>query len=205
MGDIRNNVIEIGTAIIIFLIALSPFYLNAVILFIIHYLAFIAIYEIGYFLNDTISIQHEKIPNKRLTVNYSNLFSIIFILVRLFFFISITYYLSYQSYYIWYIFYIFLLVVFVLHNYFKNPNYKLATFQMLAFLRCIAPFFAIIDYYYIFLIGNLVALTYVPYRSLGYMKKKALSVDSIRRDYVFRILIFIIPVLFFTMLILIKL
>ena len=45
---ILQFICEIGTSIIIFLFLLKPLYLDAIFLFILHYLAFISLYEIGY-------------------------------------------------------------------------------------------------------------------------------------------------------------
>lgn len=196
--------LEIGSPLLIFLFFFNSLSFEIVILFLYHYLAFVSLYEIGYFINDTIAVNYENKPNKRLKGFNSKFFLLFFILIRLVLFIFITFHLNYEYNSLWLIFYLFLLIVFSFHNFIKKIHYKFITFQMLAFLRFIAPFFIILDYYYLFLIGNLVALTYVPYRTLGYIKKKKLAYEKIKRDFYFKFLSFSVPMLFFLIIILFK-
>ncbi len=195
---------EIATSIVIFLIFFKPFYPEALILFFFHYLAFVSIYEIGYFINDKIAVKFEKKPNKRLNGKISNFFTFFFIIIRLISFVFISFYLNYENNYIWWLFYIFLIFIFSLHNLLSEINYRIATFQILAFLRFVAPFFIVIDSYYFLLVGNIIALTYVPYRTLSYMTHRKISYKSMNRNYLFRLLIFILPTLFFIMIFFLK-
>ncbi len=192
-------IFEIVTSLVIFLFLLKPLYTEAIILFLFHYLAFISIYEIGYIINDTIAIKFEKKPKKRLNIKKSSLFVLLFITVRIITFIFISFYLNYENNFLWWFFYIFLILIFTLHNFLRDINYRIATFQILAFLRFVAPFFSVVDFYYFLLIGNIVAMTYVPYRTLSYMTHRKISYEYISRNYIFRILIFVLPTLFFVM------
>ena len=192
--------LEIGFALFIFFFFNSLSF-EIVILFFYHYLAFISLYEIGYFVNDTIAVKYENKPNKRLKKFNSKLYLLFFVLIRLVFFVFITLHLEYENNNLWLIFYLFLLIVFSLYNFLNKTYYRCITFQMLVFLRFMAPFFIILDYYYLFLIGNLVALTYVPYRTLGYIKSKKLAYEKIKRDLNSKLLAFIVPILFFLLII----
>lgn len=196
--------LEIVTSIIIFLVLFKPFYLDALTLFLFYYLAFISVYEIGYFINDTISTKYENKPNKRLDNKKSFLFIFFFIIIRLIFFILISFYLDLEHNYIWWFFYIFLILIFTLHNLLREIYYRIATFQILAFLRFIAPFFFILDFNYLLIICNIVALTYVPYRTLSYMSHRKISYRYISRNYLFRLLIFVLPTIFFIMILILK-
>lgn len=196
--------LEIVTSIIIFLFLFKPFYLDALTLFLFYYLAFISVYEIGYFINDTISTKYENKPNKRLDNKQSFLFIFFFIITRLIVFILISFYLDLENNYIWWFFYTFLILIFTFHNLLSKIYYRIATFQILAFLRFIAPFFLVLDFYHLLFIGNIVALTYVPYRTLSYMTHRKISYKYINRNYLFKLLIFVLPTLFFIMLLILK-
>ena len=196
--------LEIGSSLLIYLFIFNSLSFEIMILFLYHYLAFISLYEIGYFVNDTISVNYENKPNKRFKEFNSIFFLLFFIFIRFTLFIFITLHLAYENNSLWLIFYFFLLIVFSFNNFFKKIYYKFATFQMLAFLRFIAPFFIILDYYYLFLIGNLVALTYIPYRTLGYISSKKLAYKKIKRDFYFKFLSFFMPALFFLLILFFK-
>lgn len=192
---------ELGFAFIILFYHFNFSLLNAFFNFFFYYFAFISIYEIGYYINDTISIKNEKNPTIRFKSYNSNLPILIFIFIRLSFFIMITLHLNIENNYSWWFFYIFLIIIFLMHNFFREVQYKLISFQMLAFLRFVAPFFLLIDFYLLFLIGNIISLTYIPYRTIGYLNQKKIN-QKIKRNLKFKFLIFSIPILFFIILIL---
>lgn len=112
--------------------------------FVLAYLAFISLYEIGYIINDFISIKFEKKPRKRLgSWNPSQIIIYIWIIIRVAVFVLLTYILGVSNSLEWWIYYFVLAGTFFLHNVLKVKEYKIFTFISLAFLRFYAPLFFI--------------------------------------------------------------
>ena len=160
------------------------------VLFLIGYICFISIYEIGYFMNDVYSIRYEQKPRKRLGENFNpnNLSILTWIGLRLVYFGVGTWYIQ-QNYYhadflrftpplpfwqVWTVFYVCLSVVFYLHNTLNSKGLKTMTFLMLAYLRFWAPIFIFLQPDQLSQLSLAVFVNYVFYRTLTYMESKDL-------------------------------
>ncbi len=148
---------------------------NALKYFGLGYLAFIALYEIGYIFNDYFSIKFEVNPRLRIkNIKISLADIIIFIALRISVFLAISYYLKVYSNYSWWIFYIALALMFYLHNILKSKPLKTFTFSSLAFFRFYAPIFPFLAIAGIINTLPGVILFYIFFRTLTYMDSKDL-------------------------------
>jgi len=161
--------------------------ISAVSNFILAYLAFISVYEIGYIINDFISIKFEEKPRERLgNIIISDATIYAWILIRVITFLFLTHYLHLLSSLNWWIFYAVLIGTFALHNVLKKKEFKILTFISLAFLRFYAPLFPFIEATYLVnsIIGIL--LFYVFFRTLTYMDSKGLLLLPSRASFSFK-------------------
>lgn len=148
---------------------------SAFIKFLVGYLAFIALYEIGYITNDVHSVRHEAKPRKRLKeFNPTNTAVAVWIAIRIATFGLISYYLKVWNDPRWLVCYAILALMFFLHNYLRDKQLKTFTFMNLAFLRFIAPFFIFLTNAQISVWIPAILLHYVFYRTLTYMDSKDL-------------------------------
>jgi hypothetical protein len=143
--------------------------------FLLGYLAFIALYEIGYITNDVHSVRNEAKPRKRLKdFNPSNGVVAIWIIIRIAVFAGISYLLHVLADPRWAVFYGVLALMFFLHNYLRDKQLKTFTFMNLAFLRFLAPFFIFLTTEQLVLWLPGIVLHYVIFRTLTYMDSKDL-------------------------------
>jgi hypothetical protein len=143
--------------------------------FLLGYLAFISLYEIGYITNDVHSVRHEAKPRKRLQdFNPSDGVVGVWIGIRVIVFAAISYVLQAWNDPKWLTFYAVLALMFFLHNYLKDKQLKVFTFMNLAFLRFLAPFFIFLSPEQIAAWIPAIVLHYVIYRTLTYMDSKDL-------------------------------
>lgn len=143
--------------------------------FLLGYLAFISLYEIGYITNDVHSVRHEAKPRKRLKdFNPSDTVVGIWIAIRIAVFAGVSYFLHALTDMRWAVFYGVLALMFFLHNYLKDKQLKTFTFMNLAFLRFLAPFFIFLSTDQILLWLPGIVLHYVFFRTLTYMDSKDL-------------------------------
>lgn len=152
------------------------------------YLAFIAIYEIGYLTNDVISIRFEDKPRRRLpNFDPHNAQLVVWILARIGAFTGITFLLEMQSDWRWWGFYGCLIVVFGLHNILKDYGLRVVTFVGLATARILAPVFPFLTTELLSELLLPLFLNYVLFRTLAYMESKGLLTIPDRATFRFRV------------------
>jgi hypothetical protein len=139
------------------------------------YLAFISIYEIGYIFNDFVSVRFEKNPRKRLSSwNPSSALIMLWVLIRVAFFLAISYYLGVSDNRQWLLFYLSLVIVFALHNSLNKKGYKIFTFVSLAFIRFYAPVFLFLSTGMLLQTLAGVFIHYILFRTITYIDSKDL-------------------------------
>lgn len=113
--------------------------LHSVSAFVLGYVCFICIYEIGYMINDSFGLKHDSTPRKRVDVEFSRLFILLFFFLRLITFgaILITYDLL-ADLYVWTAS-LSLAFVLILHNTIQKVELKLITFLQLSLMRFTLP------------------------------------------------------------------
>lgn len=154
-------------------------FLQSVSNFLLAYLAFIAIYEIGYITNDIYSVKIEKAPRIRLTEFKPTTLQVFWLIsFRLLVFLLITWQLHLETNKRWWLFYAILSVVFALHNLFGNNKIRALTFINLAFFRFIAPFFVFLTAPQLKLVIIPIILNYVVYRTYNYLCSKHLLIPK---------------------------
>ncbi|MFD1466673.1 hypothetical protein ACFQ48_00440 [Hymenobacter caeli] len=143
--------------------------------FVLAYLAFISIYEVGYLGNDVYSVRHETNPRRRVkSFDPSNAVISLWVLTRVAAFAGISWYLGVWRQPLWLAYYAVLIIFFYLHNVLKDNELKVMTFVNLAFSRYLAPVFIFLLPAQLMLIVAPVFLNYVFYRTLMYMDSKGL-------------------------------
>lgn len=150
-------------------------WLPAIRQFLLGYIAFISIYELGYFANDIYAVRYEENPRLRIkNFNPSNTTITIWVLFRLAVFASVCHYLQLWDNVAWWVYYAALAIVYYLHNTLKNKQLKVTTFFQLAFFRFFAPVFIFFttDNWLVVLVP--VIVNYVLYRTITYMDSKNL-------------------------------
>ena len=160
--------------------------------FILGYLAFISIYEIGYLTNDQLSEKREENPRRRMDDNLSKAFLIVLILVRVGIFLGITLYFGLQSSLIWWLYYVLLILSFFLHNVITNNDYRLVTFFNLSVFRFFAPIFIFLSIENLRLIFPVILICYSFFRTLIYMDNKDLLSVKARKTPLFNLSFFAI-------------
>lgn len=151
-----------------------------------HYLAFISLYEIGYYQNDTYSVNKETAPRNRGQNGTGNIYSYLFILVRVFTFLGVTYHLQYFDQPIWWLFYCLLAFSFIGHNVISQYALRVFTFWNLASFRFFAISFMILKPEQLLIVAPTIMLCYVLYRSISYMDSKALINIPSRETFSFK-------------------
>ena len=156
--------------------------------FVLAYLAFISIYEIGYLGNDVYSVRKEDKPRRRVKdFNPSDAVVLGWIGMRLLAFGAISWYLQVLTNPLWLAFYAVLAAFFYLHNALKDKELKVMTFINLAFVRYFAPVFIFLTPAQLMLLAAPVFLNYIFYRTLMYMDSKDLLHMPSRRDPAYKV------------------
>lgn len=156
--------------------------------FVLAYLAFISLYEIGYLGNDVYSVRHEASPRRRVKdFDPSNALIGLWVGARLGAFLGISWYLGVLTQPLWLVFYAVLVVFFYLHNVLHDKELKVMTFVTLAFSRYLAPIFIFLLPGQLMLIVAPVFLNYVFYRTLMYMDSKGLLNMPNRRSPTYKV------------------
>jgi len=149
------------------------------------YVAFISVYELGYLINDQLA--HFK-PHERARDNPFSLTQIlIFFLLRILIFLTISWYLNQQNNSVWWFWYAALVLIFTFHNTLKNMMLKCVTFSSLAFIRFFSAFFILLDSQLILIMALPVFLNYVLFRLVTYMDSKNILKGVDRKSDFFRI------------------
>lgn len=144
--DFLVNLVQAWVPGVILVAALTQLSLvDSVGLFLVGYLAFISIYEIGYMVNDSIGLRHDPTPRARINVRFDPLFVVTFIVVRLTVFASIAILGNVFSETTFWAAYLALVVMLTLHNLLRPIEFKFLSFLQLSVLRFSLPtFFALI-------------------------------------------------------------
>ncbi len=151
--------------------------------YLLSYLAFISIYEIGYFVNDIFSIRYEKVPRARLkNTNITSRLVILIIGVRLTVFAFITTVLDFWHEPRWTGIFIALVIIFSIHNLIRKEDLKPITFLGLASLRFFGPILSFISSETFHLLLPPFILCYLVYRFLSYLDSKDLLRIPSRAD-----------------------
>jgi hypothetical protein len=159
----------------------------AVVNFILAYLAFISVYEIGYIVNDFISVKFEHKPRKRLgDLELPTTTVYIGIAIRIIVFLVLTWWLHQLVSSLWWTYYLTLSFVFFLHNILKRKEYKIFTFISLAVLRFYAPIFLFLDTAFLVTTISGVLLFYVFFRTITYIDSKGLLMIPSRTSFGFK-------------------
>lgn len=156
--------------------------------FLVTYMAFITVYEVGYIANDLLAYREGNSGRRRLgeappgraVVMAATAF-------RGLLFVGITVGANLWDRPVWWAFYGALFVTFFLHNMITDPLPKLGTFTGLALLRFLAPVFIFLSGPGIALVTSAVMLNYVIYRLLNYLASKDLLKAPQREEPAFKI------------------
>lgn len=103
------------------------------------YLAFVSIYEVGYFVNDTLGTRRDETPRHRLKGEVSGTFSVAFVAIRLATFVAIAAFMSFPESWPWVAACGALLALIVLHNWLASSALKAVTFIQMSALRFSIP------------------------------------------------------------------
>jgi len=103
------------------------------------YLAFVSIYEVGYFVNDTLGTRRDETPRHRLHGEVSGTFSVAFVAIRLATFVGIAALMSFPESLPWMTACGALFALIVLHNWLASSALKAATFIQMSALRFSIP------------------------------------------------------------------
>jgi len=161
---------------------------SALLHFVLAYMAFISLYEIGYLGNDVYSVRKEAKPRRRVKdFDPSDTVVLLWIGFRLAVFGTISWYLGVLTNPLWLAFYAALAVFFYLHNALKDKELKVMTFVNLAFIRYFAPIFIFLTPTQLAILAAPVFLNYVFYRTLMYMDSKDLLLMPSRRAPAYKV------------------
>jgi hypothetical protein len=165
----------------------------AVVDFLLGYLAFICIYEIGYIFNDFISVNFEERPRRRLeSWQPSKLLIGFWIIIRLVVFGLVACYLDALELRNWWLVYLLLALAFTMHNTLKRKEYKVFTFICLACLRFYVPIFLFILPSFVSVTLPGVLIHYVFFRTLTYIDSKGLLQITGRNSLSFKAAFYIV-------------
>ena len=150
------------------------------------YLAFICIYEIGYFTNDFYSERFEKGPRGRaekLNVGQFVIWSLI--IVRIAFFILFSYLLGVMDNRVWWAFHGALAVTFAMHNILPN-ELRIPTFFGLSTFRYFAPVILTLGAPVLIILIPTILLNNSLYRSTVYLGNKNIFAAENRHGLIFK-------------------
>jgi len=151
------------------------------------YLAFIAIYEIGYLINDFYSTKNEDQPRRRGgSLSFGRFNFLVFVAIRIGVFVAITWLYHFYNDIKWLTFYSTLISIIILHNTIKEKQLKPMSFSGMALLRFFAPFIFFINDTYLGILMIAVFINYVLFRLLTYMDSKDLLKMPIRKTAKFK-------------------
>lgn len=156
--------------------------------YLIGYLPFIALYEIGYIVNDFYASRNEENPRLRLQgkVKTDSWKVWVWIAIRLALAVWLVQAFDLVSSQ-WIIAAIILQVIFGLHNFLKEKEFKVVTFIGLALLRFVFPLIPFLNIGTLNLILPMVLVNYVLYRSINYLASKDLLLMKHRKEAWFKL------------------
>lgn len=174
--------------------------------FLLSYLAFISIYELGYLMNDAISHRREGERQRHGPLSTKTL--IVLVVVRLVVFAYLFAYLDFYHLSVLHlnstlsevmlmeVGYVMLAVTFILHNLLRSASIKCLTFIMLSYLRFMLPIAPWLTAALVFELTIPVLLNYSLFRLFIYMDSKNLLSGFDRRSPAFLISFYLLTTVF---------
>lgn len=160
------------------------------------YIAFISVYEIGYLANDTWGTRHDETPRKRIDVEYSIPFLVIFIAARLGVAGAILFAMS-QGDPAW-ISYLYMALVstILIHNLIRKIEFKFVSFFQMSMLRFSIPVLTVLGREEAPIVFILAAMYFVLPRFITYQVSKGrLSLPEKSSDsYLLKFYLLMLPV-----------
>lgn len=151
------------------------------------YLPFIALYEIGYLVNDYYSVKKEDNPRLRMDMNNVQEWEVLsWILIRLLFAFLFAW-LTGVGTMIWFFFALAMVLVFAVHNFLKVKELKFLTFIHLALFRFLLPILPFLLLNQLQLVIPVVLVNYVLYRSVNYLDSKNMLRMENRKEAWFKL------------------
>jgi hypothetical protein len=157
------------------------------------FLAFMSIYEIGYLVNDHVSVRWEAEPRRRGNLAPNNLALALWILTRLFFFALASRALDCWAHPLYWGYFNFLTLVFGCHNAIQAKELRFCTFYWLSVCRFVAPNLWVIQAGHLNSLFLASAVLYSGFRILGYLDSKDLLAMPQRRSVTFRLTYYALP------------
>jgi len=146
--------------------------LDSIVVYAIGYLTFIAIYELGYFLNDTWDAKRLAGFRNRLPFAVGPGYAAVFFLLRISLWVAISIHFELITSLYWLSAYSALAIVFLIHNVLEQPHFRIASFVQLAYLRFTIPILFGIGIEDFLLLFFICSIFYVHFRSLAYLDSK---------------------------------
>lgn len=136
-----NAVTLWGPGLLLTALLLDGFSVGALAGYFAGYLIFISIYEVGYLMNDTWGLRHDETPRRRIDVEYSSAFFVLFIAIRLVVVLSLGLWVgALSSLWFWALLSLLVLAI-VTHNIIVRQEIKMATFFQMSLMRFSIPVF----------------------------------------------------------------
>lgn len=136
-----NAVTLWGPGLLLTALLLNDFSVAALSSYFAGYFIFISVYELGYLMNDTWGLRHDETPRRRIDVDYSPAFFVLFIAIRLVAVLSLGLWVGTLSS-LWFWGLLGLLVLAILaHNLVVRQEFKMATFFQMSLMRFSIPVF----------------------------------------------------------------
>lgn len=158
------------------------------------FLAFISLYEIGYLVNDYVSIRWEGKPRLRGVVAAGPSLLLLWSISRLLVFWLVSSLLVSYAGPIYWGFYLFLIVVFAAHNLLRRIDLKVCTFYWLSVFRFLAPNIWVVDEHNFLSLLAAGTILYSGFRLLGYFESKDVLKLPNRKSNEFRLFYYLLPV-----------
>ena len=157
------------------------------------FLAFISIYEIGYLVNDYVSIKWENKPRLRGVMAATGPLLVAWTASRLATFYLVSLYLAPRVGAAYWLFFAFLSLIFAAHNLLKRKEFKVCTFYWLSVCRFVCSTIWHVDRHTLTELLVAGTILYSGFRLLGYLESKELLFLPNRKSSEFRLLYYSLP------------
>lgn len=161
--------------------------------YLLSFLAFISIYEIGYLVNDYVSIRWENKPRLRGVMEATPLLLALWTTSRLATFYLVSLYLAPRAGAGYWLFFAFLSIIFAAHNLLKRKEFKVCTFYWLSICRFVCSTIWHIERQVLTELLVAGTILYSGFRLLGYLESKELLFLPNRKSSEFRLLYYSLP------------
>lgn len=167
--------------------------------FLLGYLAFIAIYEIGYLTNDLWDARRSQDGRARFDHAVGPAYVAVFVGIRLVCWVAVASFTAWASNPIWLAGFGALLIALAQHNLTQSPALRLASFLELAVLRFFLPILVLVPRGQLWIVMLVALLLYAYPRFLSYMDSKSLLrlEDGRGRAFALLQLLWLVPLLLF--------